>query len=155
MKATMIRMVLGLGLVGASGWAADLWQTDFAAASKLAKESGKYVLVDFTGSDWCGWCIKLDKEVFGEKAFQNYAKENLVLVKLDFPRAKPQSAELKAQNEKLRDQYKVRGFPTIILLSPAGEQAAQTGYRRGGPEKYVEHLQELIAEHRKATAKTE
>ncbi|HKK17272.1 MAG TPA: thioredoxin family protein [Opitutales bacterium] len=122
------------------------WMTDFDAAKAKAEAEGKPMLVDFTGSDWCGWCIKLDKEVFSKTSFKDYASENLVLVEIDFPRGKEQSAELKAQNEALAKQYGIRGFPTILLLDAEGKVIERTGYRRGGPEKYVEHLKGILAE---------
>jgi thioredoxin-related protein len=103
-------------------------------------------MLDFTGSDWCGWCIKLKKEVFSQEAFQEYAESELVLVELDFPRNKLQSDELKAQNQALAQKYGVRGFPTIILLSPEGELIARTGYRPGGAEAYVAHLKEEFSD---------
>lgn len=131
---------------GASVFAGDAWQTDFKAAQEKAAEEEKPMLLDFNGSDWCGWCIKLKKEVFSQEAFQSYADEELVLVDLDFPRDKPQSDELKAQNRALAEKYGIRGFPTIILLAPDGEIIAKTGYRPGGAEAYVEHLQELLNE---------
>ena len=125
--------------------AAEGWMTDFAAAQAKARAENKPLLVDFTGSDWCGWCIRLDKEVFSQSAFQAYAAAELVLVEIDFPRRKTLSAELKAQNEALAQQYEIRGFPTILLLSPEGELIEKTGYRRGGPESYVAHLKEILA----------
>ena len=124
---------------------AELWMTDFEAAKVKAKAENKPMLLDFTGSDWCGWCIKLDKEVFGEAAFKDYAAAELVLVELDFPEGKGQSAELKAQNEALAKQYGVRGFPTILLLSPDGKLIEKTGYERGGAEAYVEHIKGILA----------
>ena len=120
--------------------------TDFEAAKVKAKAENKPMLLDFTGSDWCGWCIKLDKEVFSEAAFKDYAAAELVLVELDFPRTKEQSAELKAQNEALAKQYGVRGFPTILVLSPDGTLIEKTGYQRGGPEAYVEHIKGILAQ---------
>lgn len=124
------------------------WETDFAKAQETAKEAGKYMLLDFTGSDWCGWCIRLNKEVFNKKEFKTYADANLVLVELDFPRRKKTSKELREQNEALMRKYKVRGFPTIVVLSPDGETAGVTGYQAGGPEKYVEHVEQIIAAHK-------
>jgi protein disulfide-isomerase len=124
------------------------WTEDFAEASKTAAEQGKYMLLNFTGSDWCGWCIKLDEEVFSQEAYVQYANENLVSVKLDFPRRKELSPGVVAQNDQLQQKYGIRGFPTIIILSPEGERVEQTGYRRGGPEACVEHLQEIIAQHK-------
>lgn len=120
------------------------WHEDFARAQALAKASGKPMLLDFTGSDWCGWCIKLKQEVFDEKEFQKYAEENLILVELDFPRNKSQKPNIKEQNQKLQQQYSIRGFPTIILLDPEGNQIGKTGYQEGGPKAYVEHLKEIL-----------
>ena len=123
---------------------AHKWETDFEAAKDRAKAEGKPMLIDFTGSDWCGWCVKLKKEVFDHQEFKDYAAENLVLVELDFPRRKEQSEEEKAQNAKLAEKYEVRGFPTILILSDKGKEIARTGYKAGGPEAYVEHLKELL-----------
>lgn len=120
------------------------WLTDFEKAQKLAKDSGKPILVNFSGSDWCYWCIKLDKEVFHEKAFKEYAAENLVLMLVDTPSKTKQPAELKKQNDALKAQFSIRGFPTVILLDSEGKKVAQTGYKDGGAEKYVEHIKSLL-----------
>lgn len=123
---------------------AEGWMTDFKAAKEKAAETGKPMLLDFTGSDWCGWCIKLDEEVFSKSAFQEYADSELVLVEIDFPRGKEQSAALKEQNKALAEKYEVRGFPSIVLLSPEGELMSRTGYRPGGAEAYVAHLKDAL-----------
>lgn len=133
--------------MGAMAFAAEGWETNFEAASKNAKESGKFMLLDFTGSDWCGWCIKLNKEVFSQDSFKAFAEESLVPVMLDFPRRKPISDELKKQNAELAAKYGVRGYPTVILLSPEGDLVKKTGYRPGGAEAYVDYLKEVIAEY--------
>lgn len=147
MKSLKLFSICCVALLGlaASAFAGDGWMTDFEAAKAKAKAENKPLLLDFTGSDWCGWCIKLDKEVFSKDAFKEYASAELVLVELDFPRGKEQPAELKAQNEKLAKQYGVRGFPTIVVLSPEGELIEKTGYQRGGPEAYVEHIKGILA----------
>ena len=147
-KITQMLLLIGLVLlaVTTSTHAASHWETDFEHAQKLASESGKYMLLDFTGSDWCGWCIRLKDEVFSKKSFLAYAKEKLVLVQVDFPRKKAQSKELKEQNQALASKYGIRGYPTIIILSPKGDFVQQTGYQAGGAEAYVEHLEELIAQ---------
>lgn len=121
------------------------WMTDFEAAKAKAEAEEKPMLVDFTGSDWCGWCIKLDKEVFSKAAFKDYASENLILVEIDFPRGKQQSDEIKEQNQALAEKYGIRGFPTILVMDSDGKEVERTGYRRGGPEKYVEHLKGILA----------
>lgn len=132
--------------VTSSSFAADGWLTDFEAAKEKAAETGKPMLLDFTGSDWCGWCIKLDDEVFSKSTFQEYADSELVLVEIDFPRGKEQSDAVKAQNKALAEKYEIRGFPTIVLLSPEGELIGTTGYRPGGADAYVAHLKEALGE---------
>ena len=136
--------------VAQTGRAEDVWQTDFEKAKAQAAASDKYMLLDFTGSDWCSWCIKLDKEVFDKEAFKTYAKDNLVCVKLDFPSKKKLDAKLQSQNEKLAKQFKVRGYPTVLILSPKGELVEKTGSQKGGPEKYVKHLKGIVEDHQKA-----
>jgi len=120
------------------------WETSYSTALKKAKESGKNLLLDFTGSDWCGWCIKLDDEVFSKIEFKVYAKENLILVKLDFPKSIEQSKKLKEQNNALAKKFGIKGFPTIIIIDSNEELIGQTGYQQGGPVNYVKHLKGII-----------
>jgi protein disulfide-isomerase len=133
--------VLGAALSAAAG---DAWVTDFEQAKKLAAEKKLPIIANFSGSDWCGWCIKLDKEVFSQPAFQEYASSNAVLFVADFPRRKEQPAEEKKQNEQLAERYGVEGFPTVLLLDSKGKVIGQTEYKPGGAEKYVEHLKALL-----------
>ena len=107
------------------------WETDYEKAVAKAKAENKQVLLDFNGSDWCGPCIEMRKRVFSSRDFTAYASKNLILVDLDYPQRKKQSAELKKQNEKLGAQYGIdeKGFPTIILLDLAGKVVREfTGY---------------------------
>lgn len=107
------------------------WQTDYAKALQTAKAENKHVLLDFTGSDWCGLCIALRNRVFSNPAFRAYAEKNLILVEIDYPKQKKQSAELKNQNEKLATQYGIdeKGFPTIVLLDRSGKAVREfSGY---------------------------
>ncbi len=136
--------MLFLFLSLSSAHADNSWKTDLEAALAEAKSQNRYVLVDFTGSDWCGWCIKLDKEVFSQEAFKRFAADNLILVEIDFPRKASQSKELKAKNKKLAEKYGIRGFPTILVLSPDGGLVGKTGYKAGGAEAYVAHLEEIV-----------
>jgi protein disulfide-isomerase len=129
-----------LALVTSIASAASGWDDDYEKALAKAKAEKKMIVLDFTGSDWCGWCIKLDKEVFSKKEFKDYAKENLVLVEVDFPQGKRQSKKLKEQNEKLKAEHGVRGFPTIIVLNSEGQKVGQTGYMPGGPAPFIEKL---------------
>ncbi len=120
------------------------WLTDIDAAKKTAGESKKDLLIDFTGSDWCGWCIKLNDEVFKHDAFKAGVKDSFVLVEIDFPRAKDKLPEdARKRNTELAEKYAVQGYPTILLCDAEGKPYAATGYQKGGPEKYVDHLNEL------------
>ena len=143
----MKKVLLGL-VMGWVAWqvsAADVnWMTDFTAAQKKAKDEKKLVLMDFTGSDWCGWCIKLNKEVFTTKEFTDYAKDNLVMVEVDFPRRKQLSDDQKKANEKLQSKYGAEGFPTIVVLNSEGKQVwKQVGYMQGGPKAWIAKLDEV------------
>lgn len=134
-------MALGLMLSQAAEKAKekDLWMTDFAKAKEKAQEENKSVLMDFTGSDWCPPCIKLDKEVFQTKKFKEFAKENLVLLKLDFPRRKQLPDEQKEHNENLAEEFSVRAFPTIVIATAKGKELGrEMGYGGGGAEVFLE-----------------
>jgi thioredoxin-related protein len=125
-----------------SAQSAEQWQTDYSAALEQAGRENKMVLLDFTGSDWCGWCIKLKKDTFSRPEFQKFAEGSLVLVELDFPRKKEQSAELKKQNQELAEKFGIEGFPTLVLLDPQGKEAARNvGYLPGGPEGFVKWVE--------------
>ena len=143
MRTVLLGLMLA-GLFGFSALAGEEWLTDINKAKKEAAEKKLPILVDFSGSDWCGWCIKLDKEVFDQKEFKAFAKDRVVLFKADFPRAKELAADVKAQNEQLRQTFGVEGFPTVLLLDAGGKLIARTGYRRGGAGAYVDHLKDLL-----------
>jgi thioredoxin-related protein len=123
--------------------AGPAWQTDFKKAQEQAKSSHKLLLVDFTGSDWCGWCIKLNREVFSKPEFQEYANKNLVLLEIDFPRSKTQSDTVKKQNEELATQYQIQGFPTVVVLNEEGRKVGELGYMEGGPMAFIAELEKL------------
>ena len=147
----MVRMKLSVGLamllvVGGAlqGLAEGGWITDFEAAKAAAAERKAPIIANFSGSDWCGWCIKLDREVFSKESFLAYAKDNAVLLHLDFPSRKPQSDAIRSQNKALAAKYGIRGYPTIIILDAAGKELGRTGYKKGGPEGYIKHLEKWI-----------
>jgi thioredoxin-related protein len=117
------------------------WLESYDQAIALAKENQRPILVDFTGSDWCGWCIRLDEEVFSKAAFQDWAQDHVVLLKLDFPQTVPQSLELVEQNQQLAQQYGVQGFPTILFLSEGGKVLGSSGYLEGGPSAWIQDAQ--------------
>jgi protein disulfide-isomerase len=142
-RAIIRRLVFGIALLTLSPFASVFgeslpWQTDFAAAKSAATQQKKYILLDFTGSDWCPYCIQMDKEVFAKPAFSSFAGQKLILVKLDFPRRTSQSAAEKSQNQQLAKQYGIEGFPTYVLLDPSGKEIRrQVGYLEGGPEAFI------------------
>ena len=143
-------IVLAVAAISVGAFASEMWETDFEKAKEKAKAENKHILIDFSGSDWCGWCIKLDREVFSKDAFKAYARENLVLMLADFPRDKSgQSAAVQKQNNKLIDKFGVHGFPTVFILDPDGKAVAKTGYQAGGAEAYVELIKKLIADGKK------
>ena len=121
-----------------------VWLTDYEVALKKAAVEKKPLLLDFTGSDWCGWCIKLDKEVFSQPEFTAYAAKNLVLVKVDFPRKKSQPEAEKKQNAKLGQKYKIEGYPTIVVLNSAGNKIGELGYEAGGAKPWIAGLEKVI-----------
>jgi protein disulfide-isomerase len=143
LRSTFPAVALALLLSAATSLrAAELtWQTNFAEASKQAAQEHKYILLDFTGSDWCPWCIKMDKEVFSQSQFSDFALKNLVLVRLDFPRKAAQSPAEKSQNKELATKYGIEGFPTYILLDPSGKEVRrQVGYLQGGATAFIDWL---------------
>lgn len=119
------------------------WLTDMDRAMQQAQAEDKDLILDFTGSDWCGWCMRLNEEVFSKPEFEK-VKEDFVLVELDFPQDESKiSAETREQNEAWQQKLGVEGFPTIFLTDAHGRPYAMTGYRDGGVGPYVEHLAEL------------
>ena len=122
----------------------DAWLTDVPKAMEQAKSQKKLVLLDFTGSDWCPPCKALHKNVLTSEEFSKFAKDNLVLVDLDFPKAKPQSDELKAANKELSKKYGIKGFPTIIVLDADGKELfRKVGYGGTPAAEYVADLAKL------------
>jgi len=143
MNFLRVRLFLLLALAFPAGplAAAEGWGTDYKAALAQASKENRRVLLDFTGSDWCGWCIKLKKETFDQPAFKEYAQKNLILVEVDFPQRKSIASEIKKQNDLLQEQYRVQGFPTLVLLDPQGRVLKQqSGYIPGGPQGFIDWI---------------
>jgi thiol:disulfide interchange protein len=127
-------------VIATAARAAD-WTEDYSAGLAQAKKEHKLLVLDFTGSDWCVWCKRTDQEVFSTQKFKDFADQNLVLVRVDFPRAVAQSDAVKAQNAKLQDKYQVEGYPTLIVLDPSEKVLVkQVGYREGGPDAFIAQL---------------
>ncbi|MBX3171635.1 MAG: thioredoxin family protein [Candidatus Eremiobacteraeota bacterium] len=115
------------------------WLTSYKEAVAQSKASGKPILMDFTGSDWCGWCKKLKAEVFETNEFKQWAASNVVLLELDFPRRTSQSPAMKQQNQELAQKFGVRGYPTIIFATHSGQVLGQYGYDEGGPAVWTKN----------------
>lgn len=134
-------------------FAQDLtWHTDLEKAIPISQKEKKPIMLFFTGSDWCGWCIRLQKEVFKKPEFIEWAKANVVLVDVDFPRANNQSQETKNQNNMLQQQFAVQGYPTCWFVSPEKTkegkinltQLGSQGYLAGGPETWTTSAKSII-----------
>ena len=120
------------------------WETDMSKAVERAEKENKVIMLFFTGSDWCGWCVRLQNEVFKQADFKTWAQEKVVLVELDFPRKTPQSEDIKNQNVTLSQMFEVKGYPTVWFVKPskAGEKInlekiGSTGYVAGGPGAWL------------------
>ncbi len=138
----MKKLILTLLLLASVTARAELtWLTDLDEAKKVAMKENKKLLVDFTGSDWCGYCIKLHKEVFDTPEFEKFAKD-YVLVELDFPKRKEQPAAEKAKNQAAQKKYGVNGFPTVIIMNTSGKVLNRAeGYSPdSGPSAYLPQL---------------
>jgi len=143
----MLRFALAVfasAFVVASALADSDWRTDYKKAQEEAKQSNRLLLVDFTGSDWCGYCILLDREILSRPEFKEYAKKNLVLLEIDFPRTKPLPVETRKQNQELAQQYQIEGFPTIVVLNSDGKTIWRyDGYFSNGPGAFIAELEKL------------
>lgn len=145
MKTLLLSSIVALTvspLLTCTSHAGDVtWLTNYEKALAQAKAENKAVLMDFTGSDWCGWCIKMVKDTLSKKEFTDYAAKHLVLVEVDFPNKKEVPAETKKQNEELQKQFDVKGFPTFVLVDKNGKEIGrQRGYLEGGPAAFIAKL---------------
>ena len=141
MKNLILPIAVALTLSIASCARADqTWTTDYKRAQQEAKESHKLLLIDFTGSDWCGFCFQLDRAILSQPQFKDYASKNLVLMEVDFPVRKAQSIETRKQNQELKQRYQVEGFPTLVVLNGEGK----TVWRYDG--LYMDGIAAFLAE---------
>jgi protein disulfide-isomerase len=135
----MILMITGLS---ADEYPPKGWVTRIEEAYRLAQEDDKNILINFTGSDWCQWCLRLREEVFTQQEFLDYAEEHLVLLFVDSPAAVQQSQDQISHNQQLQALLGVRGFPTLWLLDKDLNPLLYTsGYQRGGAEFYIDFLE--------------
>ncbi len=133
---------------------AEGWLVSFDEAKQLSDKTGKPIMANFTGSDWCGWCKKLKREVFDKEEFKKWASENVILLELDFPRRHKIPREFAQQNASLQRAFKVRGYPSIWLFDLADNSSdgdirinayGKTGYVRGGPSEFISTANKIIA----------
>jgi protein disulfide-isomerase len=144
-KNLLLLVLLASGLLfPACARAESAWTTDYKKAQEEAKASHKLLLLNFTGSDWCGFCFQLDKAILLQPQFKDYASKNLVLVEIDFPRRKAQSIETKKQNEELMQRYQVGGFPTLLMLDGEGRTVWRyDGLYTGGLAAFLAELDKV------------
>ncbi len=117
---------------------------EFELLVSRAKVADKALMLVFSGSDWCSWCMKLDSEVLSVPEFKEWAEKNVLLCTIDFPEYHTQDAETKKRNHELAEKFGVNAFPTVILVSTDGTEIARTGYQRGGASAYINMLKELL-----------
>ena len=152
MKKILIIAFLTLSSITIQAQEELTWHTDMSKATDISIKEKKPLFLFFTGSDWCGWCIRLQKEVFKTPEFIKWAKQNVVLVELDFPRRTPQDEAVKQQNFQLQQQLQVKGYPTIWFVSATKTADAKvnlnalgsTGYVAGGPQAWLEGANQII-----------
>ena len=141
---SFMKKLIGILLLCAMALAAraegGTWLTDFAEAKKKARAGDKRLVMLFTGSDWCAYCIKWEKEVFSTTHFQDYAKANLVLLMVDFPEKKPLPKPQKKANDALFDKYKIEMYPTVVVLDSKGKKTKSFNYTEGGPQAFLGKL---------------
>ena len=131
------------------------WLVSLEKAYALSEKTGKPIMANFTGSDWCGWCKRLSAEVFNKQAFQDWANENVVLLELDYPQRKKLSDEQRAQNHELQQAFQVTGFPTIWIFDLERDQTTRQfqikaigkmGYVPGGSQAFTGQADQMIAQ---------
>ena len=155
MKKIFITLLLVISGLTAQAQEGLTWYNDMTKAVEASRQEQKPLFLFFTGSDWCGWCIRLQNEVFKTPEFTAWVKQHAILVELDYPRRTPQSDEIKQQNAQLQQMFQVQGYPTVWFVKPTVkedgkinlEQLGSTGYVAGGPSKWIEGADAIIAKY--------
>tara|TARA_Y100001954_G_C15692563_1_gene543575 strand:+ start:58 stop:525 length:468 start_codon:yes stop_codon:yes gene_type:complete len=153
MKKLILLLFVSFSLNSFSQQSSLEWHTDMNKAIEISVKTQKPMLLFFTGSDWCGWCKRLVKEVYNKPEFEKWAKNNVVLVEIDFPRKSKLSEEIQKQNRELQQMFGVRGYPTIWFVNPETKnqasvnlsQLGSTGYVAGGPSKWIESAEKILS----------
>lgn len=144
---TLLLVILSCALVTFHAHAAppEGWTDNYAQAVQQARAEKKYLLLDFTGSDWCTFCKAFDREVLETPQFKAWAKKNVVLVQVDFPHQTPLSDAVKSQNSTLAAKYPLKGYPTVVITDTTGRSLARVnGYRPGAGSSYVRDLETML-----------
>ncbi len=156
MGATVLAVAIGLAVMAAAQTAkpaatskpataaAAAWGNSLTDAVAQSKKTGKPILAFFTGSDWCGWCMKLRAEVLDTPEFQTWAANHVILLELDFPRNKQLDAATKKQNQDLATKYEIKGYPTVVFIKADGTSLGQMGYMKGGAKTWTDAAQKII-----------
>jgi len=152
MKKLFITLLLVVSSMTIQAQEKLTWHTNIDEAIAVSKTENKPLFLFFTGSDWCGWCIRLQKEVLKTPEFAAWAKDKVVLVEVDFPRRSPQLPETQQQNNQLQQLFAVQGFPTIWFTRPSTvegkinlDKLGSTGYVAGGPSKWIEGANQILS----------
>lgn len=150
MKKTILTLLLVVGSFAVQSQEL-VWHTDAKKAVEISNKTKKPLLMFFTGSDWCGWCIRLQKEVLKTPEFATWANENVTLLELDFPRRTPQAPEIQTQNNELQGMFQVQGYPTVWFANAGNkdgkinfEKIGSTGYVAGGPSAWIEGANKIL-----------
>ena len=161
MKKLILLLIVAFSFNSLSQESNVEWHTDMNKAIEVSMKSKKPMLLFFTGSDWCGWCKRLVREVYNKPEFKKWAKRNVVLVELDFPRGTKLAPSIQKQNRKLQQMFAVRGYPTIWFVKPEKSYSLEegslqeqgkvnlskigsTGYVAGGPIKWIESAESIL-----------
>ena len=120
------------------------WIDNFEAGQMISEKTGRHMLINFTGSDWCIWCKRLKEEIYEHTDFKEYAGKKLVLVEIDFPRRKPLPEKTALANNELAKKFDIRGYPSVIILGPDGQLAGRTGYVRGGVVEFLTGIKQIM-----------
>jgi len=151
MKKILVILLVALSINGFAQQKEIQWYTDVNKAVNISVQTGKPLFFFFTGSDWCGWCKRLVKEVFIKQEFKSWAAKNAILVELDFPRKTPISDDLKKQNRELGNMFGVKGYPTGWFVTPTivdgkvnFNKLGSQGYVAGGPKAWIAGANKIL-----------
>jgi thiol:disulfide interchange protein len=145
MRIALSSFVLTLLLAASSMAQAVEWGVGLKAAQAAATQGNRPIMVNFTGSDWCGWCVRLKAEVFDTPEFAAWAAAKVVLLEADFPNENPPAPAQAEENQALAAQFRIEGFPTIVIFKADGTELGRLGYMQGGPAAWIAAADGILA----------